>query len=56
MVAERLDNETLMQNICDVLEIDYEEIKDKLPQPTDELENLINDEATEGDNPPPAQT
>lgn len=56
MVAERLDNETLMQNICDVLEIDYEEIKDKLPQPTDELENLINDEATEGDNPTPAQT
>ena len=34
-VATRLDNETLMQNICDILDIDYEEIKDKLPQPDD---------------------
>ena len=32
-VAVHLDNETLMQNICDVLDIDYEEIKGKLPQP-----------------------
>ena len=32
-VASHLDNETLMQNICDVLDIDYDEIKDKLPQP-----------------------
>lgn len=28
-----LDNETLMQAICDVLDIDYEEIKGKLPDP-----------------------
>lgn len=35
-VAEKLDNETLMQNICDVLDIDYEEIKDKLPNPEEE--------------------
>ena len=34
-VAAHLDNETLMQNICDILDIDYEEIKDKLPQPDD---------------------
>jgi SPP1 family phage portal protein len=37
-LAAHLDNETLMQNICDVLEIDYEEIKGKLPDP-DEAEN-----------------
>lgn len=27
-----LDEETLIQRICDVLELDYQEIKDKLPQ------------------------
>ena len=32
-IASYLDNETLMQNICDILDIDYEDIKDKLPQP-----------------------
>lgn len=32
-IAAMLDNETLMQNICDVLGIDYNEIKDKLPKP-----------------------
>lgn len=32
-VASKLDNETLMQNICDVLDIEYNDIKDKLPQP-----------------------
>lgn len=31
-LANYLDNETLMQNICDVLDIDYNEIKDKLPK------------------------
>lgn len=35
-VAAHLDNETLMQNICDVLDIDYDEIKDKLPEPETE--------------------
>lgn len=39
-LAAYLDNETLMQNICDVLEIEYEEIKDKLPDP-DEASNSI---------------
>ena len=32
-LAAHLDDETLKQNICDVLDIDYEEIKDKLPKP-----------------------
>jgi SPP1 family phage portal protein len=31
-LATYLDEETLMQNICDILDIDYEEIKDKLPE------------------------
>ena len=31
-LATYLDNETLMQNICDVLDLDYNEIKDKLPK------------------------
>ena len=35
-VATHLDNETLMQNICDVLDIDYDDIKDKLPKPETE--------------------
>lgn len=36
----KLDNETIIKNICEVLDIDYEEIKNKLP---DEEENLNND-------------
>lgn len=32
-VAANLDNETLMQLICEQLDIDYNEIKDKLPDP-----------------------
>ena len=31
-----LDNETLMQKICEALDIDYEEIKDKLPNPEED--------------------
>lgn len=41
-LAEQLDDETLMQNICDVLDIDYEKIKGKLPDP-DEAENAMKD-------------
>lgn len=39
-LATYLDNETLMQNICEVLDIDYEEIKGKLPDPDDAANNL----------------
>lgn len=35
-LAAYLDNETLMQNVCDVLDIDYNEIKDKLPAAEDD--------------------
>ena len=51
-LVEKLDNETLMQNICEVLDIDYEEIKDKLPEPEkepvddaqDALDNIVPDD------------
>ena len=32
-LATQLDNETLMKGICDQLDIDYYDIKDKLPDP-----------------------
>lgn len=41
-LAAHLDNETLMQNICEILDISYEDIKGKLPDP-DEALNSIND-------------
>ena len=39
-LAAHLDNETLMQLICEQLDIDYDDIKGKLPDP-DEAENAI---------------
>lgn len=54
--APHLDRETLIQNICDVLDIDYEEIKDKLPNPDeaqteiDNAQGAINNVSTE-ENP-----
>lgn len=39
-LANTLDNETIVISICDVLELDYEEIKDKIPDP-DEAENSL---------------
>lgn len=41
-LATLLDNETLMQLICEQLDIDYDDIKDKLPDP-DEAENAVAD-------------
>jgi SPP1 family phage portal protein len=37
-LASYLDNETLMQNICDILDIDYADIKDKLPNPNESVD------------------
>lgn len=34
-LATLLDNETLMENICEVLDLDYTEIQDKLPEQED---------------------
>lgn len=41
-LAERLDNETLMKAICDALDINYSEIKDKLPNPDEAADSLKN--------------
>lgn len=41
-LATHLDNETVMQLICDELDIDYNEIKGKLPDPN-EAENALKD-------------
>lgn len=35
-LANTLDNETIVQSICEILDIDYEEIKDKLPENAEE--------------------
>ena len=34
-LTQHLDNETLMQSICAVMDIDYDEVKDKLPNPNE---------------------
>ncbi len=45
-----VDNQTLMENIFDVLDLDYEELKDRLPNPEDieasqlEAEKLLDEE------------
>ena len=41
-LADRLGNELLMQQICDVLDLDYEEVKEKLADP-DESDTMIDD-------------
>lgn len=46
-LAERLDSETLMKGVCEVLDIDYEEIRDRLPNP--ELEGYEDMIADDGD-------
>lgn len=38
-LANVLDNETIIQSICEILELDYEEIKDKLPE-DEETDNV----------------
>lgn len=51
-LVNTLDNETIIQTICEILEIDYEEIKNKIPQPENELgviqeeKTILNDIAT----------
>lgn len=52
-LANHLDNETLMQLICESLDIEYEEIKDKLPKPEDDTlyqaETALDEVPPEGD-------
>ena len=51
-LATYLGNELLMQNICDVLDLDYEELKDKFQQQNDDLytvQNTLNNLQPEND-------
>ena len=45
-LADKLDNETLMQLICEQLDIEYEEIKSKLPDPDGEMNSIIDAQNT----------
>ena len=49
----RFDNETINQLICEQLDLDYEDIKDKLPDPeadgVAQVEKLLADVPVEGD-------
>ena len=53
-LAARLDNDTLMKAVCDELDIDYEDIKDKLPDPQEaegilqNAQRALNDASLEG--------
>ena len=51
-LANVLDNETIVQMICEILDIDYEEIKSKLPNDEADLENAeteLNNVVPEGE-------
>ena len=52
-VAAHLDDETLMQLICEQLDVDYNEIKDKLPDPNEgdpyQAQTALDSIQTEGD-------
>jgi len=56
-LSTQLDNETLMQLICEQLDLDYDDIKDKLPEPEANdpyaaetaLEGAVTEEPVEGD-------
>ena len=39
-LATYLDNETLMQLVCEQLDIDYEEIKNELPDPDEGMNSI----------------
>lgn len=53
-VASLFDNETILQNICEVLDIEYNEIKDKLPQMENndlyQAKNMLNTLPTQEDD------
>lgn len=44
-IATHLDNETLMQLICEQLDMDYNELKDKLPNPEETDPYMMDEEA-----------
>ena len=42
-LAGTLDDETIVQNICEILDINYEDIKGKLPEPEVDPMNAVNE-------------
>lgn len=52
-LVSALGNELVVQNICEVLQLDYDDIKDKLPTPEEEvysqMDKTITSTPTEGD-------
>lgn len=55
-LANVLDDETIIQNICEILDLDYETIKDKLPEKEDDmtqqediLDGVVPDDDLDGD-------
>lgn len=50
-VSARFDNETVMRKICELLDVDYDDVKSKLPDP-DEAENSVAAAQTILDNIP----
>ena len=47
-IAQMFDNETIMRQICEWLEIDYEDIKDKLPAPEAVIDPYTAQKALDG--------
>ena len=46
-LAAVLGDETVVRLICDILDIDYEEIKSKLPEKDDYLQTALNEVETD---------
>ena len=44
-----LGDETVIQNICDILDIDYEEVKSKIPEPEPDPLAVVNEIEPDGD-------
>ena len=41
-LADTLDDETLVQRVCEIMDIDYSEIRDRLPDRNEGIDSLIN--------------
>lgn len=51
-LAATLGDELIVQNICEVLDLDYEDIKNKLPDPEEDIVETVNSIVPEEDVPP----
>lgn len=50
-LATQLDNETMMQLICEQLDLDYDDIKDKLPDPDEALTDVTDAQTVLNESP-----